>query len=83
LHDCANTDARPADRLADAGKGARHAVDIGIIHSQIRAHCVREAQTQSFSDVFLLIMVTFIVATLMVPLMKKIVPPKAAPPDAH
>ena len=43
----------------------------------------REAQTQSFSDVFLVIMAAFIIATLMVPLMRKIAPQKAPSADAH
>ena len=44
----------------------------------------REAQTQTFADAFLVIAVCFLVATLMVPLMRKVAPP-AAPPsaDAH
>ncbi len=44
---------------------------------------MREAQTQSFSDVFLFIMAAFTIATLMVPLMKKVAPPKAPSADAH
>jgi len=43
----------------------------------------REAQTQTFSDAFLTIMCCFIVATALVPLMHKIVPPAAPPADAH
>jgi MFS transporter, DHA2 family, multidrug resistance protein len=43
----------------------------------------REAQTQTYSDAFLAIMVCFIVATVMVPLMRKVVPPAAPSPDAH
>jgi DHA2 family multidrug resistance protein len=43
----------------------------------------REAQTMSFSDVFLFIMVAFLIATAMVPLMRKIQPPKAPSADAH
>ncbi len=43
----------------------------------------REAQTQTFSDAFLIIMCCFIVATALVPLMHKIVPPAAPPADAH
>jgi MFS transporter, DHA2 family, multidrug resistance protein len=42
-----------------------------------------EAQTLSFSDAFLSIAVCFIIATAMVPLMKKVVRPKAPPADAH
>jgi DHA2 family multidrug resistance protein len=43
----------------------------------------REAQTMSFGDVFLFIMVCFLVATAMVPLMRKIQPPKTMSADAH
>jgi DHA2 family multidrug resistance protein len=42
----------------------------------------REAQTQTFADAFLVIAACFVVATLMVPLMRRVVPP-AAPADAH
>ena len=43
----------------------------------------REAQTQTFGDAFLVIMVCFVIATAMVPLMRKVIPPKAPPADAH
>ncbi|EOA03858.1 major facilitator superfamily transporter DHA2 family protein [Herbaspirillum frisingense GSF30] len=43
----------------------------------------REAQTMTFSDAFLAVMVCFIIATLMAPLMRKVVPPKAPSADAH
>ncbi|WP_455926361.1 DHA2 family efflux MFS transporter permease subunit [Pseudomonas putida] len=43
----------------------------------------REAQTQTYSDAFLAIMVCFVVATAMVPLMRKVVPPAAPSADAH
>jgi DHA2 family multidrug resistance protein len=44
---------------------------------------LREAQTQTYGDVFLAIMACFAIATLMVPLMRKVAPPKAPPPDTH
>jgi len=44
---------------------------------------LREAQTQTFGDVFLCVMACFIVATAMVPLMRKVAPPKAPSADAH
>jgi DHA2 family multidrug resistance protein len=44
---------------------------------------MREAQTQTFSDAFLVIAGCFLVATLMVPLLRKVVPPSAPPADAH
>jgi DHA2 family multidrug resistance protein len=43
----------------------------------------REAQTQTFADAFLVIAACFVVATLMVPLMRKVVPPAATPADVH
>jgi DHA2 family multidrug resistance protein len=43
----------------------------------------REAQTQTFGDVFIAIMACFIVTTALVPLMRKVTPPTAPPPDAH
>ncbi len=43
----------------------------------------REASTLAFADAFRAIMVAFIVATLLVPLLRKVVPPKAPPADAH
>ena len=43
----------------------------------------REAQTQTYADVFLAIMVCFVIATIMVPLMRKVAPPKAPSADAH
>jgi len=43
----------------------------------------REAQTQSFADAFFVIMLCFVVATLMVPLLKKAGAPPAPSADAH
>ena len=43
----------------------------------------REALTLTFADTFLAIMVCFILATAMVPLMHKVKPPKTPSPDAH
>jgi DHA2 family multidrug resistance protein len=42
-----------------------------------------QAETLSYSDAFRTIMCAFIIATCLVPLMKKVVPPKAPPADAH
>ncbi len=44
---------------------------------------LREAQTLTYSDAFFSIMIIFIIATVMVPLMRKVVPPKGPSPDAH
>ena len=43
----------------------------------------REAQTQTYADAFLVIMVCFIVATVMVPLMRKVAPRPGPSADAH
>jgi MFS transporter, DHA2 family, multidrug resistance protein len=43
----------------------------------------REAQTQTYADAFLAIGVCFVVATLMVPLMRKVVPPSAPSSEPH
>ena len=42
-----------------------------------------QAETLAYSDAFRTIMAAFIIATCMVPLMKKVIPPKAPPADAH
>jgi DHA2 family multidrug resistance protein len=43
----------------------------------------REAATMAYADAFQAIMLAFIVATLFVPLLRKVAPPKAVPADAH
>jgi DHA2 family multidrug resistance protein len=43
----------------------------------------REAATLAYADAFRAIMLAFIVATLLVPLMRSVVPPKAPAADAH
>ncbi|CAG2147888.1 Colistin resistance protein EmrB [Cupriavidus numazuensis] len=50
---------------------------------QLFALAWREAQTQTFGDAFLIVMVCFVIATAMVPLMRKVAPPKAPSADAH
>lgn len=50
---------------------------------QLYTLTLREAQTQTFGDVFLCVMVCFLIATAMVPLMRKVAPPKAPSADAH
>jgi MFS transporter, DHA2 family, multidrug resistance protein len=44
---------------------------------------LREAETQTFSDVFLLIAACFVVATIMVPLMRRTITPAGPVSDAH
>jgi MFS transporter, DHA2 family, multidrug resistance protein len=43
----------------------------------------REAQVQTYADAFLTITLCFAIATAMVPLMRKVAPPKAPPSNAH
>lgn len=43
----------------------------------------REAQTLSYADAFLAIAVCFAIATVMVPLMRKVAPPRTPSADAH
>jgi DHA2 family multidrug resistance protein len=43
----------------------------------------REAQTATVADAFLVVAACFVAATLMVPLMRKVTPPKAPPAEAH
>lgn len=43
----------------------------------------REAQTLSYADAFFAIGICFVIATALVPLMRKVVPPSAPPADAH
>ncbi|QEX15343.1 multidrug resistant protein-like protein [Hypericibacter terrae] len=50
---------------------------------QLWALTWREAQVQTFSDAFWIIFVCFVIATAMVPLMRKVAPPKAPTADAH
>jgi len=54
----------------------------GALH-QLWALTYREAQTQSFGDVYLFIMVAFVIAILLGPLMRKVTPPKAPSADGH
>jgi DHA2 family multidrug resistance protein len=44
---------------------------------------MREARTQTFSDVFLTIGVCLLIATALVPLMRNVTPPKAPVADSH
>lgn len=70
-----------AGGLTAAGSDAAGA-ESGALR-QLFALTYREAQTMAFSDVFLVIMACFLLATAMVPLMRKTQPPKAPSADAH
>ena len=50
---------------------------------QLWALTFREAQTQAFADAFLAIMVCLIAAAVLIPFLKKVLPPSAPSPDAH
>lgn len=56
-----------------------HTAALGRLH----ALAWREAQVQTFADAFLLIAACLAAAALMVPLMRRVTPPKAPPADAH
>ncbi len=79
----------PMERLI-AGVSARYgeipgSADAGHVAAlkQLWLLTYREASTLAFADAFRAIMVAFIVATLLVPLLRKVVPPKAPLADAH
>lgn len=44
---------------------------------------LRQAQTQSFADAFLVVMACFVVALMLIPLMHKVAPPATPSADAH
>ncbi len=50
---------------------------------QLRAITWREAQTLTYADAFLMIMVCFVDTVLLVPLVHKVQPPKQPSADAH
>ncbi|HEY4370802.1 MAG TPA: DHA2 family efflux MFS transporter permease subunit [Burkholderiales bacterium] len=71
-----------AGRIAALGDGAVPAHTAAL--KQLWLLTLREAQTQTFGDVFVVIMVCFFITTAMVPLMRKVAPPKpASAPAAH
>ncbi len=73
-----------------AGLSSRYAaipgsLDAGHIAAlkQLWHLAYREASTLAFADAFRAIMIAFAIATLLVPLLRKVRPPKASPADAH
>ena len=50
---------------------------------QLRFLVLREARTETFADTFLVIMVCFVIATVLVPLLKKAAVVAAPTSDAH
>jgi DHA2 family multidrug resistance protein len=70
-----------AAETAAAGGDAQHGYSAAMhLLSQL---ALREAQTQTYADAFLVIMGCFAVATIMVPLMRKVGRPKGPSTDAH
>lgn len=67
--------------LAELGQNVGDATDSSL--HQLWQLAYREALTLSFSDAFLVIGVCFVVATAMVPLMRKVAPPAGPSADAH
>jgi len=67
--------------LSDLGQNLDAAAD-GSLH-QLWQLAFREALTLSFADAFLAIGVCFVIATAMVPLMRKVAPPTKPSADAH
>jgi DHA2 family multidrug resistance protein len=68
-------------RLGSLGNNAVEAANGGL--QQLWRLTFREAQTLSYADAFLAIAVCFVIATVMVPLMRKVAPPAAPSADAH
>jgi DHA2 family multidrug resistance protein len=50
---------------------------------QLWSLVMREAETQTFADAFLAIMVCFAIATLAVPLLRKVTAPSGPSAEAH
>jgi MFS transporter, DHA2 family, multidrug resistance protein len=71
----------PAASAAAWGGDASHAQAAAL--KRLWSIAWREAQTQSYADAFLAIVACFAVATVMVPLMRNVAPPKAPSADAH
>jgi MFS transporter, DHA2 family, multidrug resistance protein len=79
----------PMERLL-AGLSVRYAATPGTLKAghvaalkQLWLLAYREASTLAFADAFRAIMVVFILATLLVPLLRNVAPPKAPVAEAH
>jgi DHA2 family multidrug resistance protein len=68
---------------ATALNGGDAALGHAVALRQLWTLTMREAQTQTYSDAFLALALCLGVATVMVPLMRKVMPPKAPVADAH
>ena len=60
-------------------EGATHAAAL----EQLRAVVLREASTLAYADAFRVIMVAFVVASLLAPLLRRVTPRAAAPAEGH
>ena len=63
--------------------GGDAALGHAIALRQLWTLTMREAQTETYADAFLALMLCLGLATVMVPLMRKVAPPKAPVADAH
>src|SRR5262249_4735021 len=74
------------DRVASSEMAAR-GIDAAQAHTialrRLWSLTLREAQTQTYADIFLAIMVAFVIATAMVPLMRKAAVAPQPSADAH
>jgi DHA2 family multidrug resistance protein len=66
-----------------AANGGNSVLASGQALKQLRLLVEREAQTLTFADIFLVIMACFVIATVLVPLLKNAPTPAAPPADAH
>jgi MFS transporter, DHA2 family, multidrug resistance protein len=81
------------ERLASHLNSANPALDTLLQHSTWSSHTMalaqlwsltlREAQTQAYADCFLAIAAAFVIATAMVPVMRKVIAPAAPSTHAH
>ena len=84
-----NTNSAMVELLGRAGakaaalSGGDAVMGHAIALRQLWTLTMREAQTQTYSDAFLALMLCLGLATVMVPLMRKVAPPKAPVADAH
>ena len=84
-----NTNTAMTEMLGRIGASAAalHGGDTGMGHAvalrRLWTLAMREAQTQTYADAFLALMLCLGLATVMVPLLRKVAPPKAPPADAH
>lgn len=63
-----------------------HFTDVGDPNGELHALwqlTFREAQTLSYADAFFAVAICFVIATVLVPLMRKVTPPPAPSADAH